>query len=419
MLRRSDARDPIVLTGIGLVVSTGLHREAAWRAVREGRTAVRKLDDIPFLPAGMVLGATVDLPTAVPQQLKCIDLCHRAAAEALADAQIEWRRVDLDRFGCAISGHMGDAGFCEDRLGIARPDDAIRWWDQFFPSTACSMVAARYGLAGPRTAHSVACASGLIDILSAVRMIEDDQCDIAIAGSAEGILPLFAAGFHQMRVLAYDDEPIRASRPFDAERKGFVMGEGGAMLVLERLSHAQRRGASHIYAEVLGGKMLAQAHHVTGLDAESESLAYLIDRTLGAAGLVPGDVDYINVHGTGTEQNDVVETRAIRRTFRRAAERARISALKSMLGHLVNASGSVELALTALALRDGYVPPTINLTRPDPQCDLDYTPLTGRRATLEHALKLSVAFGGHLAAVALRRWPTAQSLLDVAANSAA
>jgi 3-oxoacyl-(acyl-carrier-protein) synthase len=286
------------------------------------------------------------------------------------------------------------------------------------PNTACSVVANQYGFGGPRICHSVACASGLIDVLSAVRSIQDCQCDIALCGSAEAFHPLFAAGFHQMKVLAHHEDPTQACRPFDSRRQGFVMGEGSAMFVVERLSHALHRGA-RIYAELAGGKMLAEAHHLTGLDAESEALAYLIRATLQDADLEFGQIDYINAHGTGTQQNDLVETRGIRRAMGSAADGICISSTKSMLGHLVNASGSVELAITALALRDGFVPPTINLTDPDPECDLDCIPLVGRPHRVETALKLSVAFGGHLAAVALRRWNDAETGFDYSSLFAA
>ena len=187
------------------------------------------------------------------------------------------------------------------------------------------------------------------------------------------------------------------------------------MFVLERLSHALDRGAD-IYAEVLGGSLLSDARHVTSLDGGCDALVHLIDRTLRKSGLAPRDVEHINAHGTGTEQNDRMEAQGIRRALGPAANRICVTANKSMLGHAVNASGGIELALTALALRDGYVPPTVNLTDPDPECDLDCVPLIGRRRTLEHALKLSIAFGGHLAAVALRRWSEAgqrHSILDV------
>jgi 3-oxoacyl-(acyl-carrier-protein) synthase len=271
------------------------------------------------------------------------------------------------------------------------------------PNTACARVANQYGLTGPRMCHSTACASGLIEVLSAVRAIEDHQCDIALAGSSEGIHPLFAAGFRAMRVLAEHDDPQQACRPFDRHRSGFVMGEGAAMFVLERLSHAEARGA-HIYAELLGGRMLAEAHHVTDLDGESDALTRLLSDTMHRSQLSPADIHYISAHGTGTQQNDVAEVRAIRQSMGRAADGLCLSSAKSMLGHLVNAAGSVELAITALALRDGFAPPTINLTDPDPACDLDCIPLAGRTGKFETALKISVAFGGHLAALALRRW---------------
>jgi 3-oxoacyl-(acyl-carrier-protein) synthase len=288
------------------------------------------------------------------------------------------------------------------------PPTHIPWREQWLPNTACWQVATRHHLLGPRLSHSTACASGLIAVLTAVRSIQDGQCDVALAGSAEAITPLFAAGFHQMRVLANHDDPRQACRPFDLDRQGFVMGEGGAMFVLERRSHAVARGAQ-IYAEVAGGRLLAMAHHVTGLDVESDALVHLISETLRVSDLEPKDIGYINVHGTATQQNDVTEARAIRRAMGRATDSLCASATKSILGHLINAAGSVELAVTALAMRDGFVPPTLNLTRPDPECDLDCIPLVGRKTQVISALKLSVAFGGTLAAVALTRPDVAMS----------
>jgi 3-oxoacyl-(acyl-carrier-protein) synthase len=401
--------DPIVVTGIGLIASVGDDRESVWRAVRRGESGVRALDGLAGFPDWLLIGAPVEIAGERSGQLKPIALCQRAAAEALDDARIDFSRIDLDRFGCAVSGHMGDTNGLEpvavrDRLAA---EGVVPWWSQWLPNTACSEVANRYRLRGPRLCHSTACASGLIEVLSAARSIRDDQCDVALAGSAEAIHPLFAAGFQAMRVLAHHEIPQQACRPFDSRRSGFVMGEGAAMFVIERLSHAQRRGAE-IYAEIVGGKMQAEAHHLTGLDAGSDVLTYLIKATLTSARLQPGDVGYINAHGTGTQQNDVAETRGIRRALGHAADRICISSTKSMLGHLVNAAGSVELAITALALRDGFAPPTVNLTDPDPECDLDCIPLVGRHSQFEHAMKLSVAFGGHMAAVVLRRWKDAQ-----------
>jgi 3-oxoacyl-(acyl-carrier-protein) synthase len=206
-----------------------------------------------------------------------------------------------------------------------------------------------------------------------------------------------------MRVLANDKDPKRACRPFDRNRKGFVLGEGAAIFILERLGHALQRGA-RIYAEVAAGKMLAEAHHVTGLDDQSDALAYLISNTLKQARLTPNDIGYINAHGTATQQNDLVEMRGIRRSFGPAVDEVCVSATKSMVGHVINAAGGVELAITALALRDGFAPPTLNLTDPDPECTFDCLPFKGRSSRFQHALKLSLAFGGHLVALALSRW---------------
>jgi 3-oxoacyl-(acyl-carrier-protein) synthase len=372
---------------------------------------MKRLVGLQGIPDRMLLGAQVEIAGDFPGQLKNIPLCRQTAAEAIADSRIHWADVDRERFGCAIGAHMGDTDFVVERLGLSDeliPPGKRPWWQQWFPSTACATVANDYDLRGPRLSNSTACASGAIAILTAVRSIRDGQCDLVLAGSSEAIHPLFAAGFHNMRVLADHDDPAQACRPFDANRSGFVMGEGAAMFVLERLSHARRRGAT-IYAEVLGGRIMTDAHHVTSLDAGCGTLTELIRCALRTAGVSPRDIAYINAHGTGTRPNAVIETRGIRAAFGRAANDLCVSATKSMLGHLVNASGSVELAITALALRDGFAPPTLNLTDPDPECDLDCIPLVGRVRPLEHAMKLSIAFGGHLAAIVLRRWPGADA----------
>jgi 3-oxoacyl-(acyl-carrier-protein) synthase len=397
--------EPIVITGIGMITSVGNDRESVWRAVQQGRSGVRPLCGLQGIPDGLLIGAPVDIATEFPGQVRSIPLALHAAKEAMRDAHVNLDKVDRDRFACGVSLQFGDTNCITDKLGMYHllPEPRVAWWDQWMGNTACVRVANHFDLRGPRLTHSTACASGLVEVLMAARSLRDDQCDIALVGSAEVIHPLLAAGFYQMKVLAQHEDPTQACRPFDADRRGFVMGEGAAMFVLERLSHAVGRGA-RIYAELTAGKMLAEAFHVTGIDEGSETLAHLINLTLRAAHLAPDEVAYINAHGTGTQQNDPAEIRGIRRALGRAASRVSISSVKSMLGHLVNASGSVELALTALALRDGFTPPTINLTNPDPACDLDCIPLVGRHLRFDNALKLSLAFGGHLVAVALRRW---------------
>lgn len=410
----ADRDEPVVITGIGLIASVGDDRESVWRAVQAGRSGIRTLNGLEGIPDGLLIGAPVDIALEAPKQLKSIPLAKKAATEAIHDARLNLDAIDLDRFACCISAHVGDISCISDRLrsklGVGPPFDsnAVLWWQQFMPNTVCTVIANQFGFRGPRMVHSTACASGLVEVMMAVRSLRDGQCDIALAGSAEIIHPLLAAGFRRMKVLAHHEDPAQACRPFDLNRRGFVMGEGAAMLVLERLSHARQRGAK-IYAEITGVKMLAEAHHVTGMELASETLAHLISLTLREARLDPDEVTYINAHGTGTLQNDVVETRGIRRAFGRAADDVSVSSLKSMLGHLVNASGAVELAITTLALRDGFIPPTLNLTDPDPECDLDCIPLVGRQQRFNNAMKLSVAFGGHLVALTLRRWNDAAS----------
>ncbi len=406
----TDPSEPIVITGIGMIAPVGNDRESAWKAVREGVSGVRLMGQADGMPECLRIAAPVSHEPEEPGRLKVISLAQHAAAEALDDAQVYHSGIDFDNFGCAISAHM-----CQITAGLRGETEVpknggVDWRSQCLPNSGCSIVANRFGLYGPRVCHSSACASGMIAVLSAVRSIRDGQCDIALAGSSEAIDPLFAAGFSKMRVLADHDDPAQAARPFDSQRNGFVMGEGAAMFVIERLSHARRRGAS-IYAEIVGGRMVADAYHVTGIDADSPSLTYLLSATLKQAGLVPSDVSYINAHGTGTQPNDIAETRGIRSAMGRAADSTLVSSTKSMLGHLVNAAGSVELAITALALRDGFAPPTVNLTDPDPDCNLDCVPLVGRFGQFEHAIKVSIAFGGTMAAIALRRWPEVQSCL--------
>lgn len=401
--------DSIVVTGIGLVTSLGLDRETTWRRVQRGECGMRPLTGLSGIPDGQLLAATVDLPDMEPGVLKVVPLCMRAAEEAIADARLHWPHIDSNRVGCAVAAHMGDSRWLQHLLGIRQFTEAdYPWLGQWLPNSACAHVARRFGLMGPRVAHSTACATSLISVVVATRLLQDGQCDAVLAGGGEAIDPLFAAGFRQMRVLAEAGESPAACRPFDRNRSGFIMGEGAGMLVLEKRSHALARNAN-IYAEILGGHILCEAHHVTGLDADNSTLSRLLRETLRRSDLDPADIGYINAHATGTAQNDLVEMRAIRDVFGAHRDGLTVSGSKSMLGHMINAAGAVELSITLLALRDGIVPPTINLTDIDPECTFDCVPKVAKPHRFEHALKISVAFGGHLAAVALRRWNAAQS----------
>ncbi len=404
----------VVITGIGMITAVGGDRETSWKAVRAGRSGVRRMRGIRGLPdTTSMLGATVGSPFASGHLPQDGPMALQAAGEAMEDSQLTGIPIDRTRFGCALSVHMGDTpGYTSLRVqsalkaGEPASGEETPWWKRWLPNTVCSDVANHFHLDGPRLCSSSACASSAISTLQAVRAIQDDQCDIALTGGASTIHPLIASGFHNMRVLAQHEQPELACRPFDANRTGFVMGEGAAMLVVERLSHALARQAP-IYAEIVGGRICCDAHHVTDLSEDSAALSWLISETLKTAKLSPSNIAYINAHGTGTLQNDVMETQGVRNSFGQAAEAVCMSSTKSVLGHLVNAAGVVELAISTLALRDGFAPPTVNLTQPDPKCDLDCVPLVGRRQEFEHVLKLSIAFGGHLTALVLRRWSDA------------
>lgn len=400
--------EPIVITGIGLITAVGQHREAAWHAIRHGRSGVRRVSGIRGIPDGSCLAATVDLDVPIPGKLKSVEMCERAADEAIRDAALNFDELDRDRFGCWVSSHYGDDRYF-DGIDQQEPDGSVPWQEQFMPHTACSRIAARWQLHGPSSSHATACASGLTELHSALLSLRRRYCDIAVVGSGESLSRLLLAGFSNMRVLAQaGDDPQSACRPFDRRRTGFVLGEGAAMFVVERLSHALRRGA-RIYAQIRSCQCLAEAHHITGLDEEASVLSRLIENSLERAGLERSDIGYINAHGTATQVNDLVEMRGIRRVFGADAASLCVSATKSMHGHLIGAAGAVELALTTLALRDGFAPPTLNLEEPDPEFRWDGVPLVGRARRFQHALKLSLAFGGHLVAVTLSRWNDAKT----------
>jgi 3-oxoacyl-(acyl-carrier-protein) synthase len=396
--------DRVVITGIGMVTAVGLDRESTWRAVKAGHSGVRKLCGMPALPDGLLLGATIDGIRPDHRGDRNFPMSLAAAQEALLDSDLDLDDFDRTRIAHSYGTCGGLTPWMAEEYARRRPGTApYPWWENLLYSEVAARTANRLGLFGPRLVNSTACATGTIATINAMRAIQDDQCDMAFVGASQTLHPILCAGFYNMRVLANHDDPVSACRPFDANRTGFVMGEGAATLVLERLSAARARGA-RIYAEVLGGALLSDATHVTDLSSDSSPLVHLLGKTLKRSRLSPGDVSYINAHGTGTKQNDAMETRGIRTAFGSAANDLCVSTIKANLGHLVNAAGAVELAITAMALRDGFAPPTVNLTTPDPECDLDCIPLVGRRRKFEHAVKISIAFGGHLAAIALRRW---------------
>lgn len=401
---RPTDEDPIVITGIGIAASVGASRESVWKAVQTGRSGIRMThagDHVGSLelPCGMV-----DWLPQNKTSLKSVQISERIAAEALEDADIPWPSVDRDRFACSISAQFGDIGYLYPDREVSDASSGRNWWSEFLPCSAAHYVARRFDLRGPRLCHATACASGLVSTITAARMIQMDQADYAICGAADAVTDIVLAAFHRMGVLSTGPDAATACRPFDVTRNGFVMGEGGAMLVLEKRSHAIARGAK-IYAELAASQMLCQAHHVTGLDGEAETLTRLIQDLVRKAGWEYSGPQYINAHGTGTEQNDISELKAIRLALEEQADDVVVSSNKAILGHTINAAGSLELALTAMSLRDGFAPPTMHLEQQEAVGNIDCLPSYGEKVELDRALKLSLAFGGHLVGMAIRRCP--------------
>ncbi|WP_233578570.1 beta-ketoacyl-[acyl-carrier-protein] synthase family protein [Tautonia sociabilis] len=316
---------------------------------------------------------------------------------------------DPERAAAAIGlskGHLGLLARWCDR--IDRPRDFPQAetnpdWTEAWPDAAARAATRSLGLRGPSLGPIAACATGVVAVLRAAELIRRGDCDLAIAGATDASLdPLVLGAFDRMRVLArVGGDPKEAVRPWDRRRSGFLVGEGGAVLVLEREEHARARGVLP-YAEVAGGALGSDAGHETNLDPDPRRLAALIVEAIRRGGIDPNEVDLVNVHGTATLVNDPLECRAIRLALGSAADAVSCSANKPQIGHLLGGAGAAELAIACLSLRDQFAPPTLNLTDPDPACDLDGTPGIGRPRTIRVALKLSLGFGGHLAAAVLR-----------------
>lgn len=405
----------VVITGIGLLSPAGLDRETSWQRICSGPATTTWLPhfELPFPAAGAPLPADWNANGHDP----IVSIALQAAAEAVVDAGLSLQDFDSPRCGSVIGTSKGGLrsfaaslrsirGACS--RGCSTPDaERSRQWREFQSNAPAAAVAEHYGLRGPALCPVAACATGLVSVQRGVDLIRQGYCDLVLAGSVDASLqPLILASFKRLGVLAQRfEDPAAACRPFDRKRSGFLIGEGGAVFVLERLDAALRRGARP-HVEWLAGDLAADPTDMTRMEAEPHSLNRLIREVLRLSRTAPNEIDYINLHGTGTLPNDVCETRALQQTLGSDARRIPCSSLKGAIGHLLGAAGSVELAATCLALRDGIVPPTLNLDEPDPACNLDYTPQTAIRRPLRTALKLSLGFGGHLAAAMIRRWET-------------
>ena len=406
----------VVITGLGTVNPTGNTVAESWAAVKQGVCGVGPITLYDTSNSKTKLAAEVKNfdPAAVLDKRECRKMARftqfalTAAIEAMADAGIKMEQEDAARFATIVSAGIGGLPNIEEEHAKGEQKGFDRVSPFFVPMTIANMaagqIAIRFGLKGYCYAPVTACAGGTNAIGDAFHRIRDGYEDLAIAGGAEScISPLGVGGFTSMKALTTATDPNRASIPFDAERGGFVIGEGAGLLVLEELEHAKARGA-RIYAEVVGYGANCDAHHITAPAPGGVGGAACMQLALADAGLAPEAIGYINAHGTGTPLNDSCETAAIKAAFGGHAAKLRISSTKSMTGHLLGAAGGVEGVFTALALHEGFLPATINLQQPDPACDLDYIPNQGVAEQVEYALSDSLGFGGHNAAVIFKRW---------------
>lgn len=406
----------VVITGLGTVNPTGNTVAESWAAVKQGVCGVGPITLYDTSNSKTKLAAEVKNfdPAAILDKRECRKMARftqfalTAAIEAMADAGIKMEQEDAARFATIVSAGIGGLPNMEEEHAKGEQKGFDRVSPFFVPMTIANMaagqIAIRFGLKGYCYAPVTACAGGTNAIGDAFHRIRDGYEDLAIAGGAEScISPLGVGGFTSMKALTTATDPNRASIPFDAERGGFVIGEGAGLLVLEELEHAKARGA-RIYAEVVGYGTNCDAHHITAPAPGGVGGAACMQLALADAGLAPEAIGYINAHGTGTPLNDSCETAAIKAAFGAHAAKLRISSTKSMTGHLLGAAGGVEGVFTALALHEGFLPATINLQQPDPACDLDYIPNQGVAEQVEYALSDSLGFGGHNAAVIFKRW---------------
>ncbi len=405
-----------VITGIGVVSPVGNNKDKFWDALRSGKSGIEKItkfdtSNFEVKIAGEVKGFHPE-ERLDRKEVKRYDIFTQyalfAANEAIQDAFLPLEKEDKERIGVIIASGIGGTITWEAqhlRLLNLGPD---RVNPLFIPkmiiNTAPGSIAIHYGFKGPNFATVSACASSGHAIGEAFRKIQYGDMDIAVTGGTEGsITPLAVAGFTAMKALSRrNDEPEKSSRPFDKNRDGFIMAEGSAILIIEELEHAKKRGAK-IYAEICGYGATDDAFHITAPDENADGPARAMKIAIKDAGMTLKDVEYINAHGTSTVLNDRIETLAIKNAFGEYAYKIPVSSTKSMTGHLLGATSAIELAATALTIYYGIIPPTINYETPDPECDLDYVPNRSRKVDVGFALSNSLGFGGHNATLALRK----------------
>jgi 3-oxoacyl-[acyl-carrier-protein] synthase II len=401
---------------LGIVSPVGNSVDAAWASVRAGRSGIDRItrfdaSAFPSRIAGEVKGFDASKYISAKEVRRFDTFVHygiAAAVDAIADAGLVVTDENADRIGINIGSGIGGLPMIEDTHRMLSEGGPRKISPFFVPGTIINIISGilsiMYRMKGPNLAIVTACATSNHSIGTAARLIEYGDADVMIAGGAEAtVSPLGIGGFCAARALSHrNDDPAAASRPWDAGRDGFVLGEGAGILVLEELEHAKKRGA-RIYAELAGFGMSSDAHHITAPSEDGEGAARCMRNALCNAGVNNDEVDYVNAHGTSTPLGDIAETIAVKKCLGESAKRVAMSSTKSMTGHLLGAAGGVEAVFTVLAIRDQVAPPTVNLVSPDPECDLDYVPNTAREMKIEVAVSNSFGFGGTNATLAFRR----------------
>ena len=407
----------VVVTGVGLVSSLGVGNQENWEGLLSGRSGIRTITH--FDPTEFASSIAGEVPDFDPLQfvskkdVKKMDVFIQyaiAASEfALLDANLSTNgELGID-VGVFLASGIGGFGTIEREHRALLKGGPRKISPFFIPSAiinlAAGQVSIRFGAKGPNSATATACAASAHAIGDALQIIRRGGAEVMIAGGSEAaITPMGVGGFASMRALSTrNDDPQRASRPFDRDRDGFIIGEGAGVVILEELEHAQARGAQ-IYCELVGYGMSADAHHMTAPAEDGAGAVRVMENAIKDAGIVPSAIQYVNAHGTSTPYNDKIETLAIKKCFGEHAQKLAISSTKSMTGHLLGAAGGLEAGISALAIQHQIVPPTINLENPDPECDLDYVPNENRTLSIDYALSNSFGFGGTNASLVFKRY---------------
>jgi len=398
----------VVVTGMGAVTSLGCKVDELWARILKGESGVGPLErlDVTNYPVrfgGEIRNWSVDGyldAKDVKRFDRFVQFTHVAGVNAVNDSGIDFSKDNPWRCGVILGSGIGGLETIEtqhQRLLDKGPERVSAFTiPKLIGNAASAQLSIQYGLRGPNQVVVTACASATNAIGDAFKLIRGDEADVVVTGGSEAALTYIGlSAFAAMRALSQrNDDPTRASRPFDRDRDGFVLSEGAGLMILEELEHAKARGA-HVYGEMYGYGVSCDAGHITAPDKDGVGAAYAMSQAIKDAGINPSDVDYINAHGTSTTLGDVAETIGMKSVFQEHAHKLSISSTKSQLGHLLGASGGVELILSLLAIRDGVIPPTINLDTPDPECDLDYTPNQPRERAISVAMSNSFGFGGH------------------------